>query len=242
MIRKLWNCVSKSVHFWLAYHVLIPPDGRSNSSQVPEAVGVDHTPDRRKVKQLQAHGQDNPGDNETRPDGPGLAHLLVAAEAEPRPQQVLHNANGNIGSHIIAIVPPPYGQVHHVGDVHCRADHGPDPESGLLGRSVQAEDADWRIVQSIQDACAGRKIICLLRDTEVTGVEDHTEDPARQSKISEEKIVGSQFVPGRYRFPNLSQPLLVCKEVEQGEEDRERLLDSHEAIEGPFAMVLNDGV
>ena len=117
LIRKLWNCVSKSVQVSLAYHVLIPPDGWSNGAQMPEAVRIDHTPDGRKIEELQAHGQDDPGDDETGPDGPGLAQLLITAEAEPRPQQVLHDANGNIGSHIIGIIPPPYGQVQHVSEV-----------------------------------------------------------------------------------------------------------------------------
>ena len=73
-------------------------------------------------------------------------------------------------------------------------------------------------------------------------MEDHAENPACQPKVPEQKIVGSESVPGRYRLPYLGQPLLVCQEVEQREEDRERLLDSHEAIERPLAMVLNDWI
>lgn len=35
--------------------------------------------------------------------------------------------------------------------------------------------------------------------------------------------------------------MLVCEEIEQGEEDREGLLHSQEAVEGPFAVELDNG-
>lgn len=33
----------------------------------------------------------------------------------------------------------------------------------------------------------------------------------------------------------------MCEEIEEAEEDRGRLLNAHEAVEGPFAMELEDG-
>ncbi len=43
-------------------------------------------------------------------------------------------------------------------------------------------------------------------------------------------------------FPAFPQAVLMREEVEEGEEHGAWLLDPEEAVEGPFAMILDDGI
>lgn len=83
---------------------LIPPDRRSNSAQMPQGVGVDHTPPRWEVEQLQTHCQDDPRNNQTRPRCPQTSNLPISHDTESSPQDILDNADRHICGHVVRIV------------------------------------------------------------------------------------------------------------------------------------------
>lgn len=105
---------------------------------------------------------------------------------------------------------------------------------------IQPKDPNRRIVQAIQDTRPGREIVQLLRDTEIPNMEYHTEGPASHPKICEYYIVSAHRVCSWDVGGDLREAILVCEEVEKGEEDGEWLLHAQEAVEGPFAMELDD--
>lgn len=90
---------------------LIPQDSRRDRPQMPQAMRVHRPPQRREIEHLEAHGHHDPGDRQARPHGPRAlaAHVLVVAV--PAPQQVLHDADGHVRRHVIAVVPPVHLQV-----------------------------------------------------------------------------------------------------------------------------------
>lgn len=118
----------------------------------------------------------------------------------------------------------------------------PQSQNALFGRSglVQTKHTDRGKVQSIQHTCSGGEIIRFLGDVEVSRVEDHTENPAGKTEITPGEIVRSQRVTTRDGLTNPLHPLAVGYEIEQREKNREGLLDSHESMERPFTMVLDD--
>jgi len=92
---------------WLQQHIiysLIPPDRRSNRAQMPQCVGIDHSPPRREVEQLQTHRQNNPRNDQTRPRCPQTSDLPVSHNTESSPQDILHNADRHVRCHIVGIV------------------------------------------------------------------------------------------------------------------------------------------
>ncbi|KAH0294587.1 hypothetical protein KCU62_g393, partial [Aureobasidium sp. EXF-3399] len=68
---------------------------------------IHRTPPRREIKQLQAHRKNNPRDNQTRPSRPHPFSLLISAHTKPTPDQILHNAHCNIGSHVVGVIEAP---------------------------------------------------------------------------------------------------------------------------------------
>lgn len=95
----------------------VPPKRREHCHQMPQAMRIDRTPPRREIKQLQAHGKDNPCDNHTRPSRPRSLRLLVSADTEPAPDDVLNNANDYVRGHVISIVETPEGEIRDMGQV-----------------------------------------------------------------------------------------------------------------------------
>lgn len=71
-------------------------------------------------------------------------------------------------------------------------------------------------------------------------MEHHTRDPAQHSKIAQPHIVFPQFIAWRNGLTDLFKTLVVPEEVEEGEDDGERLLHAEDAVKGPFAMELHD--
>ena len=71
-------------------------------------------------------------------------------------------------------------------------------------------------------------------------MEDHAEHPTRQPNVPKRYVVRSHRVALRYLTPDLGQAIIVRKEVQAREEDRERFLHSEVAIERPLAMKLVD--
>lgn len=172
-------------------HVLIPPNRRAHRSKVPQTMGVDHSFPGRKIQQLEAHSNDEPCDNQTRPHRPGPLQPPVSRDAEPAPQQVLHYPNDHVRRHVVRVIPAPQAQVRNVHRVQQHAQQRPRAQHALRARRrpVEAEYADRRVVHAVHDARAGREVVELLRDGEVARVEDHAEDPAREAEVAEQYVV-----------------------------------------------------
>lgn len=72
-------------------------------------------------------------------------------------------------------------------------------------------------------------------------MEDHTEDPTRESKIPKRDVVFTQRVSRWDLFSDLLQAVIMGEQVHQGEKDGSWLLHAEEAVEGPFSVELHDG-
>jgi hypothetical protein len=70
----------------------------------------------------------------------------------------------------------------------------------------------------------------------------HTEDPARHAGVCEQDIVFAEGIGRRDLRSYFRKPVLVREEVEEGEEHGKRLLHAEEAVKGPFAVELHDGL
>ena len=73
-------------------------------------------------------------------------------------------------------------------------------------------------------------------------MEYHTEVPAGNAHVAKGDVVLAQGILDWYVVSNFRQAVLMGEEVEQGEQHRERLLYTEEAVEGPFPMILHDGL
>lgn len=73
-------------------------------------------------------------------------------------------------------------------------------------------------------------------------MENHAEDPGREAEVAEPEIEFAERVGGRDGGFELGNAPAVREVVEQGEEDGEGLLHAEEAVEGPFAVELQDRV
>lgn len=69
----------------------------------------------------------------------------------------------------------------------------------------------------------------------------HAEDPTCHPEVCEHDIVFAHRVGGWDIGGDFRKTVLVREEVEEGEEDGEGLLHAEEAVEGPFAVELDDG-
>ena len=107
---------------------------------------------------------------------------------------------------------------------------------------VHPEDPYRSIVQPVEYTRASRKVIQLLRRVKIPRVEDHAEHPARQSKVSKSHVIFPEWVGRGYPLANLVQAILMREEVKERKQDGEWLLHSQEPVEGPFAVILDDGL
>ena len=73
-------------------------------------------------------------------------------------------------------------------------------------------------------------------------MEDHAEHPACHAHVAERRVIFPQGVIPRYAVSDLGEAIAVGQEVEEGEEDGKGFLHAQEAVKGPFAMVLDDGL
>ena len=71
-------------------------------------------------------------------------------------------------------------------------------------------------------------------------MKNHTEDPGSHSKVCKQDIVSPHRVLGRNALLNLSQAILMCGKVDEGEEDREGLLHAEKTVEGPLPVELDN--
>ncbi len=85
-------------------------------------------------------------------------------------------------------------------------------------------------------------VVQLFGKVVVSGVENHAENPACVTDVTEPEVVLSQWIVCRYSTPYFGHPIMMREEIHQGEEDRSRLLYAEITGEGPFAVILEDGV
>lgn len=128
--------------------------------------------------------------------------------------------------------------------IQRNAESCPEPQQALFPRllPVEPKHSDGRIVQPIQNIRARSKVVQLLRDSKVSGMEYHAECPARQAHVSKPQVVFPQRVRRGYLVAELRHTPVVREVVEEGEDDAKRFLHAHEAVEGPFAVELVDGL
>jgi len=118
----------------------------------------------------------------------------------------------------------------------------PHSKHALLGLGVliKSEDSNWSVIQAVHHAGSSSKIVQLLRDVEVSGVEDHAEGPTCKSKVAETEIVRSKGVATWDFSAKSSHAPAMSKEVKEREEHRKRFLHAHEPVEWPFPVKLNN--
>ncbi|KFY84334.1 hypothetical protein V500_09395 [Pseudogymnoascus sp. VKM F-4518 (FW-2643)] len=97
------------------------------------------------------------------------------------------------------------------------------------------------VLQAVEDVGAGAEVVQFLRQPEVSGVEDGAGDPADHADIGEVDVVFAQRVGFWDELADLVEALVVGGIVEEGEDDGEGLLHAEDAVEGPFAVELDDG-
>lgn len=107
-------------------------------------------------------------------------------------------------------------------------------------RLVQPEDPNRCVEQPIHNAHARSNIIQLLRQIEISRVEDHAEDPTRVPTVPESQIVLPQRISSWDLILELLNAPVVREEVEEGEEHAGGFLHAEEAEEGPFSVELED--
>ncbi|KFY23002.1 hypothetical protein V493_06164 [Pseudogymnoascus sp. VKM F-4281 (FW-2241)] len=97
------------------------------------------------------------------------------------------------------------------------------------------------VLQSVEHIRAGAEVIQFLRQLEVSGVEDGAGDPADHADVGEVDVVFAERVGLWDELADLVEALVVGGVVEEGEDDGEGLLHAEDAVEGPFAVELDDG-
>ena len=129
--------------------------------------------------------------------------------------------------------------------VECDAEERPAAEQGrfvVRPGLVEAEDAHYGEVQSVQNGSTSSEVVEFLSHWKITRVENHAERPAREAKVAEGKVVFAQGVRGRDRRADALHAILVREIVEQRKQDGEDFLDAEDAVEGPFSVILHDGL
>lgn len=129
-----------------------------------------------------------------------------------------------------------------MASIQYDAEQRPHPQNRAPARrlAVEPEDAHDGVVRAVQDAGAGGEVVELLGGSKVTGVEDGAKGPGGEAKVGEDLIVRAEGVVGRDAAADLLEPFPVRPEVADGEEHGEGLLHAEEAVEGPFAVELDD--
>lgn len=211
---------------------------------MPQTVRIHALPqDRRKVKQLQAHGEYDPGDGEARPGGPAALGVVVLVPRVPAPQEVLDEAAGDIGRHIVGIVPAPTLEIQDVARVHGQTEQRPGAQERAPARrgAVEPKVVHDGIVQPVEHIEPGAEVVELFGQRTVARVEDAAKEPARDADVGERQVERAQRVRGRDGGADLVQPVDVRPQVGRRKEDRERFLHAEEPRKGPFAVELDDG-
>ncbi|RUS18092.1 hypothetical protein BC937DRAFT_89153 [Endogone sp. FLAS-F59071] len=98
---------------------------------------------------------------------------------------------------------------------------------------------DYETVAHANGSTRG-EIIKLLSEREIAGVEDGRPEPGVNAEDDPAKVVWTHLVTDRDLAAKDRPIVVVHVAVADGEGDGSWLLDTPEAIEGPFAIVLND--
>jgi len=208
---------------------------------VPKRMGVEGVGERGEVKQLEAHGHNQPGDDQAGPGSPEALDADVGAHRVAGPEDVRHGADGHIGRHVVGVVPAHELEVVHVGEVGGEAEQPPELERPPPVRLIKPEDPDRAVVQPVHHVRAGAEVVHALGEGEVAGVEERGAEPADHADVGEGDVVRREgVVLGEVAAEDV-EARIVRVEVEDREEDREGLLDAEEATERPFTVELLDG-
>lgn len=208
---------------------------------MPQTVRINATKPRREIKQLHAHGKHDPRHHQTRPRRPQPSRLAKRINAEPAPQDILHDARGDVGGHVVRVVPPHALEVADVAAVQQHAQHRPRAQQRLPPRAgpVEPEDADGRVVHAVEDVGARGEIVELLGEGKVARVEDGAQHPRGHAHVREHLVKGTQRVRGRDVRAHFGQASVVRPQVTEREEHAKRLLHAQEAVKGPLAVELH---
>ncbi len=104
-----------------------------------------------------------------------------------------------------------------MGDVEPDANQRPQTKQRPLGGRVllvEPEDADRAVVKSVEHAGAGREIVGLLGDVEITGMKDHAEHPARDTEVAEHQVVSAEGIVCGQSGADLGDPSLMREQVQ----------------------------
>lgn len=156
----------------------------------------------------------------------------------------MDDAAGDVGGHVVGVVPADALEVPDVEKVEGRAEQGPDAEEGAAARGgqVDAEDADRGVVHAVEDVGPRGEVVELLGHGEIARVEQGREGPGGDADPGEGDVEGPEGVGGRDGGADLAEAVPVGEEVAEGPEDAEGLLHAEETVEGPLAVELDDGL
>lgn len=126
---------------------------------------------------------------------------------------------------------------HYAQQRPCAKDGSPSRRG-----PVDSEDANGRVVQSVEDVCTSGKVVQFFRELKVACVENGTEDPAGDSNVGEQHVKRTQTVRRWDMSADLDKAMPVRIEVSQGEEHGKGLLHAEKSVEGPFAVELDNGL
>lgn len=117
--------------------------------------------------------------------------MLVLCPRVPAPQEVLDEAAGDVGGHIVAIIPAVKLQVGDVTGIEEQTQEGPRTQDGAAARgagAVEAEVVDDGVVEAVQDVEPRAQVIELLGDLKIARVEDAAERPAHDAHPGERDV------------------------------------------------------
>jgi hypothetical protein len=209
---------------------------------MPQAMSIQASPPRREVQQFQAHSHYDPCDDQSRPHCPVPSRCSVFLETEPTPHYVLCDPNHHICHHVVCVIPLVPFQICNVRCVQSKAEPSPCAQKGFRSFSSQVKPVypNRGIVEAIENARPGRKVVQFFSEPEVPRVEDHAKHPTCHPKVCQKNVVFAHRVGGGYARCDFREAVLVSEEVEEREEDGERLLHAEEAVERPFPVELDD--
>lgn len=173
---------------------------------MPQTVGVKQAIHRGEVKQLQAHRQDNPGNNHSRPSSPGFLEFSVPVDTIGAPRYILYDSSNDISDHVVCIVPSPQSKIGDMTYIQDCAYESPKPEKGRFHgwlALIESKNPDRCVVKSVEYTRAGSEVIKLLGNVEITRVENHAEAPADYSHGAKYQVIFPQRIAGRYVLSDL---------------------------------------
>jgi hypothetical protein len=171
---------------------------------MPKTMRINHTIPRRKIKDLQTHRHDNPCHNQTRPRCPKAVDFSVTVYGIAGPKEVLCDADNDIGSHVICIIPGPETQVRNMEYVERDTQARPQPQKRSRPRAmrvlrvVETKDAYRGVIHAIHNTRSSSEIIQFLSQWIIPCMENHAEYPTCETKVCEYDVVFSERVGGWY--------------------------------------------